>query len=112
MTEMKDKKNIDFRWQKIVDELYEANEEFDYVVVKKLAKEIKTFSVQLEKKERELVSTLEFTDFNDKEDLKKELEKFLLYIRDFIDYVSHFTHLEPTTKKGYYNYLKNAMGYL
>ncbi len=112
MTEMKDKKNIDSKWRKIVDELYAANEEFDYVVVKKIAKEIKTFSKQLEKKERELVSTLEYTDFNAKEDLKKELEKFLLYVRDFIDYVSHFTHLEPRTKKGYYNYLKNAMGYL
>ncbi len=109
---MKDKKNIDFRWEKIVDALYEANEDFNYVDVKKIVKEIKVFSFQLEKKEREIVSTLEYTDFNNQEGLKKELENFLSYIRDFLEYLNNFTVLEPSTKKGYYNYLKNAMGYL
>ncbi len=109
---MKDKKNIDFKWEKIVDELYESNEDFNYIKVKKIVKEIKTFSLLLEKKEREIISTLEYTDFNNQEDLKKELESFLVYIRDFLKYLENFTHLEPSTKKGYYNYLKNAMGYL
>ncbi len=112
MMELKDKQNIDFKWRKIVDDLYAADEDFNYVEVKRLVKEIKNFGIGLEKKEKELTSTLSATDFNDKEDVKKELEKFLLYIKDFIEYVSHFTHLEPTTEKGYYNYLKNALGYL
>lgn len=109
---MSEKEKIDFTWENIVNKLYILNEEFDYKEVKKVEKEIRVFDNNLKKKIREINSTLDYTDFNNKEELKKELEELLRYIEDYVKFLENFINLEPNSKKGYYNYLKSVIGFL
>ncbi len=106
------KSEFELKWERIVTRAYEINEEYDYALAKKLHKDITQFSQNLQTAQKETISTLELTEFNEKQWLKEELINFEAYCQEQLDFIQNFNNLKPTSKKGYYNYLKNMMGYL
>lgn len=111
MTELEKYKR---EWNNIVDRLYieSEKEEFKYVFIKHIARDILNYEKKIIKKKRDILATLELTDFHDKQEVQNELEELLNYLSEMIEYLKNFTKLQPITKQGYYNYLKNAIAYL
>ncbi len=106
------KNEFEAKWERIVARAYEINEDYDYVLAKRLYKDIAQFYKNLQSAQKETVSTLELTEFNEKQELKEELINFEVYCQEQLDFIQKFNDLKPSSKKGYYNYIKNMMGYL
>lgn len=106
---MKEIKKYQTIWEKIVEEIYIQNEEFDYKQVKKIHKKISVYYKNIQKQIEEINITLKLTEFNKQKNVKSELEEFLQYLLKMEKYLQEFIKYEPKTKMGYYNYLKSVI---
>lgn len=106
------KENYEQEWDKFVEQIFELDEDFDWKQAKKLSKSLSIFERKLERKREEIITTLELTDFNEKKEVKLELEDTVLIIDNYLVLLGNITKLEASSQKGYYNYIKNAVGYL
>lgn len=103
---------FDSRWNKLVEKSYEQNENFDYKQVKNLSKEMLLFSDDLLRKKKETETTLKLVEFNSNQSLKADFEHFVEYADEMLVFLENIVELKPNSKKGYYNYLKNLIGFL
>ncbi len=108
MTEQKKYEQI---WEEIIDDLYEQNEQFNYIKVKKIYKRINIYKTKVDRKIKEIDTTINLSDFNENEHIKNDLICFKDYLLNMSEYLENFVCLEPKTKKGYYNYLKNCLSF-
>lgn len=106
------KENYEQEWNKFVEQIFELNEDFDWKKAKKLAKSLSIFERKLARKREEIVTTLELTEFNEKKEVRLDLEDTILIIDSYLFLLENVTKLEASSQKGYYNYIKNAVGYL